>query len=150
MDRCSLSGCPVEPGQRPHGWDVPDAGWRRAALLPAVIGMSAAGGARGDDPLPDHDGSHRLPTSGCIDAGPRIILQSIRSPDGFNNRPAPDRPDFSRAAGSDFQPDPSADHLRNQSHIAVFLVAQLVGRYLVALGRSGLAGTSGRRAGTRR
>ena len=52
----SFIGCAVEPESVPmDGMSLTR--MARAALLPAVIGMSAAGGARGDDPIPYDDGS---------------------------------------------------------------------------------------------
>ena len=140
----AFTDVPSNRRECPHGWDFPDAD--RAGSLAAGRDRNVRGGpARGDDPLPYDAGPTASPTPGRIDTGPRII-RKYPEPHGFKRQVSPDRPDFSRSAGSGIQPDPSADHRCIQSHIAVFLVAQAGGGGTRALGGSGLAGTSGRRA----
>ena len=118
----------------------------RAALLPAVIGMSAAGPARGDDPVAVRRRLDRLRVARtAIDPGPGVVRRHPE-PHELQRQARPDRPGFSRAVELPPAVRPVSRSSRHPiADIAVLLVAQAGGAGPSAP-RSGLAGTSGRRA----
>ena len=73
-----LTGCSVGPERVPPWIIFPLTGIARAAVLPALIGISAAAPARGDDPVAVRR-PPRLHSPGCNDPGPAIVRRPPKS-----------------------------------------------------------------------
>ena len=79
----------------------------RAALLPAMIGISAAVPARGDDPVASVAGPASTRPAATTPA-PRVVRRHPK-PHELQRQARPDRPGFSPPIGDRRPPDPSAD-----------------------------------------
>ena len=99
----------------------------RAAVLPAMIGISAADPARGDDPVAVRR-RPRLHSPGCNDPGPAIVRRHPKSHE-LQRQARRDRPRFFPPIGDRRPADPSADRHGIRPHSAIFLVAKAGGAH---------------------